>query len=95
MDFKFGVSYSADTALVKRVLGEVAAGCELLLPDSEVFTGLSAYNDSSVEFTLRVWCATEDYWTVYFDINERMRAAFQKNGIEIPFPQLEARIIGK
>ena len=89
VDLVFGVSYSSDIEAVKRVIRETALENGLIIKEPEPFIGLSSYNDSAVEFTLRVWCKTEDYWTVYFDINERMKGAFDKNGIEIPFPQLD------
>ena len=61
----------------------------------EPFCRLSEFGDSSISFVLRVWAKNDDYWTVNFDINEAVKAAFEKKGIEIPFPQRDIHIISK
>ena len=53
---------------------------------------VSSYKDSSVEIVARAWCNSADYWTIYFDIMERVRVAFDENGIEIPYNQLDVHI---
>ena len=92
VNIKFGVSYDSDTDAVRAVMCDTAAAHPLVLKNRDVFARISAYADSSIEFTLRVWCKTEDYWTVYFDMQEEMKKAFDKNGIEIPYPKLEVNI---
>ena len=53
---------------------------------------LSAHEDSALKFTLRAWVKTDDYWGVYFDTVENVKKAFDKEGIEIPFPQLDVHL---
>ena len=50
---------------------------------------LSAHKDSALEYTVRAWCNTDDYWTVYFDLFRDVKNAFDKNGISIPYPQVD------
>ena len=55
--------------------------------------GFTAHNDSALTYTVRVWCKTEDYWDVYFDMTEGIKKAFDKNGIEIPYPQMDVHVV--
>lgn len=53
---------------------------------------LKEYADSSINFTLRMWCLNADYWTLTFDMNEKVKKAFDENGISIPFPQMDVHM---
>lgn len=64
----------------------------LALQDPAPFVKLSQHGDSSLEFTVRVWCKSADYWTVYFDMREGVERAFTENGIETPYPQMDIRV---
>ena len=66
---------------------------ELISKDPEPFVRLGKMNDSSLDFTIRVWTKTEDYWTVYFDLTEQTKEEFDKNKISIPFPQMDVHLI--
>ena len=59
----------------------------------EPFVRVSAYQDSSIEYTVRVWCATEDYWDLYYDLLEQVKQAFDQAGIEIPYGHLNVHLI--
>ena len=61
----------------------------MVLKDPEPFVRLSNHADSALVYTVRVWCAAEDYWTVHFDLKEQVKKAFDAEGIEIPYPQLD------
>ena len=50
---------------------------------------LARHGDSALEYTLRVWCNSADYWPLNFDLMEQVRDAFDKAGIEIPYPQMD------
>lgn len=89
VDFTFGVDYSADIRQVKEILSEVARSHELVLDDPDVFVGLAELGDSSINFALRVWVNAPDYWTVFFDINERMKERLDKENIGIPYPHIQ------
>lgn len=89
VDFAFTASYNSDTDTVIGILLNVADSNNLVLKDPAPFAALSAQKDSSLEFVLRVWCASGDYWTVNYDIQSAVKKSFDENGIEIPFPQLD------
>lgn len=57
--------------------------------DPEPFAAVSAHGDSAVEYTLRVWCKKDDYWMVYHALMKAVKENFDKNGIEIPYPQID------
>jgi small conductance mechanosensitive channel len=92
VDLTFSVSYSSDTDKVKSILFEQAKaqGKVLSEPKTEVY--MTAHADSSVNFVLRAWCKTEDYWEVFYSLTENVKKAFDSNGIEIPFPQLDVHL---
>lgn len=92
IDFVFGVSYDADLAKVKEIIGEVLAGEERILPEPAPIVGLLELADSSVNFAVRPWVKTTDYWGVYFNIMETMKQRFDQEGIVIPFPQRDVHI---
>jgi len=69
-----------------------AAAVPQVLPGEPVFARLSNYGDSAISYTLRVWTSTADYWDAYFDILERVRAAFDQRGIEMTYPHLNVHM---
>ena len=89
VDLVFSASYDADVDTVQRVLKETCRAHSLVLDDPEPFARISAHNSSSLDYTVRAWCKTEDYWTVYFDLIRDVKYAFDKNGITIPYPQMD------
>lgn len=89
VDLTIGVSYSSDLKLTKQVIHEVLAKDERILKDHDITIGVVALADSSVNFVVRPWCKTADYWDVYFDSNLAIKEALDANGIEIPFPQMD------
>ena len=86
------MSYSNDIEKVKSVILAAAAENELVLKDPEPFVRLIKHGESSLDFTCRVWCSGSDYWTVYFDLTEAVKKAFDANGITVPFPQMDVHI---
>lgn len=83
----FGISYGADIDQARSVIEKVAASCELIDHSQPVDILVSELGDSSVNFAVRPWCKTEDYWDVYFFMHENIKKAFDQAGIGIPFPQ--------
>lgn len=71
---------------------DTAAALPKTLTDPAPEARMIAQSDSSLDFALRVWCKTEDYWDVYFGMNEGVKKAFDERGIEIPFPQMDVHI---
>lgn len=92
VDLTFGVGYEQDVLNVKRVLTNIVDSHDLILKIPEPFIALSAHGDSSVDFVVRVWCKTEDYWKVYFDLLEEVKVRFDEEEISIPYPQMDLHI---
>ncbi len=92
VDLVIGVSYKADLAQTKSVLKSVLEKESRLLKEPAATIGVSALADSSVNFVVRPWVKTEDYWDVYFDLHENIKIALDEAGIEIPFPQMDVHI---
>lgn len=89
----FPVPYDADVEKAKHIAMETVLAHPLVQKEPDVpFARISGYEASAVTLTVRCWCATEDYWTVYFDLLEQVRSALASGGIEMPFNQLEVRI---
>lgn len=92
VDLNISASYNDDIDKVKSVILETVNAHELALKDPEPFVRLFAHKESSLDFTVRVWVKSEDYWTVYFDLTEGIKKAFDANKISIPFNQLDVTI---
>jgi small conductance mechanosensitive channel len=81
-----GVSYDADIKKTKEVLMKVLTDQDLVLSDPAPTVDVSALGDSSVDFAVRPWVNTGDYWPVYFKTMEQVKIALDEAGIEIPYP---------
>ena len=92
VDLVFNVAYGTNVEKVKSILLEEAGKHELALKDPAPFARLTKQSESSIDFTLRVWTKSGDYWTVNFDLLETINNRFEKEGIEIPFNQLDVHI---
>lgn len=89
VDLVFSTAYSCDVEKVKSLLTDIVTNHPKVLGDPEPSARLSAHGDSALEFTVKVWCRTEDFWDVKFDLTEQVKVAFDKQGIEIPYPQMD------
>lgn len=92
LDLIFGAAYGTDLEKVKRVLEGVVEKHDKILTDPAPLIRLKEHGDSSLNFLVRVWVKSDDYWTVNFDLNEQVLVAFEENGIEIPYNQLDVNI---
>lgn len=89
IDWTFGVEYGTDYAKVKGILEEILAKDERILQEPAApFVAMSQLADSSVNYVVRVWVNSPDYWDVYFDITRIVYERFNAEGIGFPFPQL-------
>lgn len=95
VDIEFNIPYEADVEKAKKTVLETIMRHELSLKTPEPFVRVSGYNDSAVKIITRTWCKTDDYWNLYFDLTEQIRAALKENSIEIPYNHLEVHINGK
>jgi len=87
VDLVFGVSYSDDLKEVERVLKEIIADHPKTLDEPAPIVKLHNLGDSSVDFVVRPWVETKDYWEVYWDVTRQVKDRFDAEGISIPFPQ--------
>ncbi|WP_035387153.1 mechanosensitive ion channel family protein [Ferrimonas senticii] len=92
VDLTIGVSYDSDLATVKEVLAKVVAANELVLKDPEVTIEVGALGASSVDFVVRPWCRSGDYWTVFFGLQAAIKLELDKAGIVIPYPQMDLHV---
>ena len=92
VDMTFGVSYSDDLDLVHKELRALVDADERILKDPEVTIKVHSLADSSVNFIVRPWVKTADYWGVYFDLTENVKKRFDAVGISIPFPQQDVHL---
>lgn len=92
VDLVFNVAYGTDVERVKSILLEEADKHELALKDPKPFCRLTKQSESSLDFTLRVWVESKNYWQVNFDLLEAVNDRFAAEGIEIPFNQLDVHI---
>lgn len=89
------VSYDSDAQDVRAAALEAIAAENKALDNPAPLVGISSYGASAVNYTVRVWCRTEDYWELFFSLNENLRAAFIRHGIKLPYDHLNVHILEK
>ena len=92
VDMTFGIGYSDDISKAERVLTEIVTSHEKVLEDPAPMIRLHELGDSSINFVVRPWSATDDYWDVYWDVTREVKHRFDAEGISIPFPQRDVHI---
>ena len=92
VDFVFGIGYEDDIDKAKTILNTLADNDPRVLKDPAKLVVLSELADSSVNFTVRLWVNTADYWGVYFDMQEAVKKSFDQQGISIPYPQQDVHM---
>ncbi len=92
VDMVISVDYSSDVEEVKRVLRKVTDAHPLVLDEPEPNVRLHEMGKSSLDFIVRVWVNNDDYWSVYWDLNEQIFAALKAANIEVPFDQIDVNI---
>ena len=92
VDLTFGVAYGTDIDKTKKAIEAVLDAHELVLHDEGYTVRLSEQAASALVFVCRCWVKSADYWTVYFDLNERVTEKFGKEGIEIPYNKLDVNV---
>ncbi len=94
VDLVIGVGYNDDLKKVKSVLRELMSADSRVLSDPEPTIGLLELGDNSVNFAVRPWVKTDDYWSLFFDLQEAVKLRYDDEGISIPYPQRDLHIIG-
>jgi len=92
VDLTFGVGYGDDLDKAEKVITEVVTAHEKVLKDPAPMIRVANLGDSSVDFVVRPWCKTVDYWDVFFDLQKQLKQRCDTEGIEIPFPQRDVHI---
>ena len=92
VDMTFGIGYDDDIAKALEILKNIITQHELVLQDPAPVIQLNELADSSVNFIVRPWTKTADYWTLYWEVTRQVKDAFDANGISIPFPQRDVHI---
>lgn len=93
VDMVFGIGYGDDIKKARDIIAEIIKADERVLPEPETVIAVSELGSSSVNFVVRPWVKTEDFWPVKFDLTEKIKLAFDENGISIPFPQMDVHWI--
>ena len=92
IDMVVGVSYSDDLDKVRKTIQELVAADDRILKDPATTIAVSDLAESSVNFVVRPWVSTADYWNVKFDLTEAIKKRFDREGISIPFPQRDVHV---
>lgn len=92
VDLMFGIGYADDVAQAEEVLADIVKSHDKVLDDPAPVIRLHELADSSVNFVVRPWAKTEDYWDVYWDITREVKRRFDAGGISIPFPQRDVHV---
>lgn len=92
VDLTFPAAYKTDIDFAREVIARTAEEHPLVLKEPAPVIQLSNCGESGIELTLRTWTKSENYWTVYFDLIENVKKAFDENGIEIPYPQMDVHV---
>jgi small conductance mechanosensitive channel len=92
VDMTFGIGYSDDVPKAEKVLAEIVAGHDKVLKVPEPVIRLNQLGDSSVNFIVRPWAKTSDYWEVYWHVTREVKRRFDEEDISIPFPQRDVHI---
>jgi len=92
VDMTFGIGYGDDIKKAKDVLISIVEQDSRVLQDPAPIIAVSNLGDSSVDFAVKVWCDTAEYWNVFFDMQEKVKLTFDEKGISIPFPQTDVHL---
>lgn len=92
VDWTFGIGYGDSVKTAREVIQRLADEDARILKDPELFIGIAELADSSVNFAVRAWVKSEDYWGVFFEMNEKVYNTFDKEGLNIPYPQMDIHL---
>ena len=93
VDWTFGIGYGDKTKDAKEVLLKLMSEDSRIINDPAApFVAVSELGDSSVNFAVRAWVKAPDYWDVFFDMNEKVYNTFAKEGLNIPYPQMDVHV---
>ena len=92
VDMVFGIGYNDDLQKARQILQEILDADDRVLDDPAPVIAVGELADSSVNLIVRPWTSTDDYWQVYWDLNEKVKQRFDEEGINIPYPQRDVHL---
>lgn len=92
LEMLFSISYDNDFAKAKNIIENILDLHEQILHELPLLVVMKEHGASAIVILVRAWCKANEYWDVYFDLNEKVRAAFIENNIEIPYNQLDVHV---
>lgn len=92
VDFTFGIGYDDDIDKARAVLQKLISEDERIFTEPEPAIVISDLADSSVNFAVKVWCNADDYWAIFFDLQEKVKKQFDVENIGIPYPQMDVHV---
>lgn len=92
LDLVFSISYDADIEKAKEVIRQVIAKNNLVFTDPEPLIAVKEHGASSINLACLIWCSSDDYWDIYYYMQEAVKVAFDKNNVSIPYGQLDIHI---
>lgn len=92
VDMVFGIGYQDDIEKAKAIFNDILASHPAVLKSPEHMVKLHTLNESSVDFIVRPWVKTDDYWDVYWEVTETVKKRFDAEGVSIPFPQRDVHV---
>ena len=92
VDLTFSISYKDDFEKAQKLIFQAAEGEDLILKNPAGTVRMLSHGESAIVIAAKFWCKNADYWTVYFNMTEAVKKAFDENGVEIPFNQLDVHV---
>ena len=92
VDITVGVGYESDIKQVKDILNGIIASTPAIMSDPAPMVALTNLGDSSIDFVMRSWVKTDDYWPTYFEMLEKVKTRLDEEGVNIPFPQMDVHL---
>ncbi|MCF8008598.1 MAG: mechanosensitive ion channel [Halanaerobiales bacterium] len=92
VDLVFGIGYDDDLLKAKEILKEIIDSNEMVLKEPAPLIKVGGLADSSVNFDVKIWCKTPNYWDLYYDMLEKVKLRFDEEGIGIPYPQIDIHL---
>lgn len=93
VDIAVNTSYDCATEDVRTAINAAIANTDKALSEPAPFVAIAAYNASTIEYTVRVWCNTPDYWDVFFALNENIRASFAEHDVEMSYEHINVHMM--
>lgn len=93
VDMTFNTGYKAEPDKVRAAINAAAAKDERIMKEPAPVVYVSAYRDSTVEYVVRLWCKNEDYWAVYYGMNEAVRESFKKHGVPLSYAHMNVHVV--